>query len=192
MFRISKGKLSAFGKQINILEGTNTLYMEDGNLFYSTDETLGSAQEICTINKAGSNITITKGKDIKKETPNGNKILLNRAWIEGFKTSYAPTYGGGNVATHLEGFAFDFNYTNIGYVATTMAGYMFIGGPINKTNNPPFWQASVGNAFGADLFYSFCFAWRSGRKHFYFQRGYRGIYKCGNITAKDYISNEGQ
>lgn len=208
MFKISNGKIHAFGKSIYVKDGENDLYYNDGNINYS------SGSKICTIVKNGNDFTITSF--LPKEIPSDDfkdKIIRGRCYLENISIATTPIYHGGIVHTHYDGFGFDFNYTNIGYIASTMSPYMFVGGPmpnphipvqgqsgisltaeanrmsimgVDQSESPSYCQVPAGPpALGLVL--SFCFSWRTGKKHFYFQRGYKGIFKCGPIKADDYI-----
>jgi hypothetical protein len=150
----------------------------------------------------------------------GDVIVHGRYRHARRQIALCPIYEGPRIDTALEGFAFDYNYTNIGYVATQVIPYMFIGGrvcfhypgvsgpapqpwtalPMTMTCGPrpslmggTMTTMSMGFLWdtaraGLDWLYnsiSFAFTYRSGRKYFYFKRGYKGIFSCGPFSGGD-------
>ena len=200
MFKVYNTKLNIFGREVATVEGTKTYYVDD-ELNISS-----SGTPVCTVEVTNGKIT-SISSPLPQESMGGEQILKGRYRHARRQIALCPIMDGPTLDTHLAGFAFDYNYTNIGYVATQVVPYMFIGGRICSNPQPwtclpsgmscagtptPSFYSSIGMLGGgrSDINWlnnaiSFAFTYRSGRKYFYFKRGYKGIFTCGTLKGGD-------
>jgi len=124
MFKVKNGKITIFNKEFALVEGTNTIKLDENNNLNS------SGTEVCTYSYVDGVVKNIESRLPKDDMGGGDKLLAGRYRFARRQYGLAPIASGKELDVSPEGFAFDYNYMSISYISTQAIPYMFVGGRV--------------------------------------------------------------